>query len=125
VVLAGCAGGSNPASPLDGESTVEQDRAAFCSSVLDDVDATLVTDGMDADEVLDTMRFASRHYTKAADLAPSEIKGEVLQVAANYLSLAEAMEGGEAPFQVLLSPPVDVDLEATEAVGAYLEANCR
>ena len=93
--------------------------------MLNDVEATLVTDGMDDVEVLEAMRFASRHYSTAANLAPGEIKGDVLQVAANYLSLAQAMEGGQAPFQVLLSPPVDVDLAATEAVSIYLEENCR
>jgi hypothetical protein len=104
--------------------TDDEVRSAFCASVLDEVAATLVSDGMSAAEVLETMRFASRHYATAADLAPAEIRGDVLQVAANYLSLAEAMEEGAAPFQVLLSPPVDVDLSATEAVTAYLEANC-
>jgi hypothetical protein len=121
--VAACSG-SSPEAASPTAIPAADDLTAFCDSALTDVEATFVTDGMDDVAVLETMRLASRHYESAAEFAPADIKGEVLQVAANYLSLAEAMEDGKAPFQVLLSPPVEVDLAATQALGAYLDENC-
>lgn len=101
------------------------DAADFCDAVLDDIESTFVHDGMTDVEVEDTMRRSARHYERAAATAPSDIRGDVLQVALNYQLLADAMAAGEPAFQALLTPPSGVDFSATDAVSAHLAEHCR
>ena len=102
----------------------DEETERFCAAMLEDIEFTFVVDGMTEEEVEDTMRRAARHYQQAAELAPEAVRGDVLQVALNYQELADAMAKGEPAFQVLLTPPVTVDLSATEAVADYLAASC-
>lgn len=121
-VLSGCAAAtSNRLEPEDPAVAI----ASFCSTLLDGIEATVVTDGMSDAEVTLTMRTASRHYAAAAIAAPDEIAPRVAQIAENFDTLAAMMEAGTPPIQVLLAPPADFDQSATQDVNRYVDENCR
>lgn len=122
MVVSGCAAAtSDRLEPEDPAIAV----AAFCSALLDGIEATVVADGMTDADVMLTMRAASRHYSAAALAAPDEIAPRVIQIAENFDTLASMMEAGTAPIQVVLAPPADFDQTAMPDVNRYVDENCR